>query len=241
MTGTLLEVIATSLDDALAAEEGGAGRLEIVRDLDRGGLTPELDLVERILARVRIPSRVMIREEEPFVPTSARAVAALEAQIGRFASLPVDGLVLGVLDNARRIDVGTLRRLLEHAPSRRVTFHRAFDEAPDAFDAIAALHALPAVDRILTTGGAGSWADRARRLAAWAEAAGPAITLIVSPGLDPAPLADLATGRLPVEVHVGRAARLPATNDGPVSAARVAAVVRALDSGTGQTPSSEPA
>ena len=36
----LLEVIATSLDDALAAEDGGAGRLEIVHDLERGGLTP---------------------------------------------------------------------------------------------------------------------------------------------------------------------------------------------------------
>jgi copper homeostasis protein len=224
----MLEVIATSLDDAIAAEDGGAGRLEVVRELDRGGLTPGLTLVEAILARVRIPVRVMVREEEPFVPTSSAAVAALEAQLARFAGLPIDGVVLGVLDAGGRVDTGILRRLLAGASPPRVTFHRAFDEVEDAPHAISALREISAVDRILTTGGQGTWDDRARRLSAWAEAAGPAITLIVSPGLDPAPLADVAAGRLPVEVHVGRAARLPATNAGPVSAVRVAAIVRAL-------------
>jgi copper homeostasis protein len=226
--GALLEVIATSLDDARAAEEGGAGRLEVVRELDRGGLTPDLALVEAILARVRIPVRVMIREEEPFVPTSTEALDALQAQLARFAGLPIDGIVLGVLDSAQRVDIAALRRILGGAPPPRVTFHRAFDETPDALEAIAALREVPAVDRILTTGGGGTWDERARRLSVWAAAAAPAITVIVSPSLDPAPLADVAAGRLPVEVHVGRAARLPATNDGPVSSARVSAIVGAL-------------
>jgi copper homeostasis protein len=237
--GALLEVIAVSLEDARAAEDGGAGRLEVVRDLDRGGLTPDLALVEAMLARVRIPIRVMIRDEEPFVPTSPDAIAALQTQLARFAALPIDGVVIGVLDSSLRVDVAVLRRLLDGAPAARVTFHRAFDETPDAHEALAALREIPAVDRILTTGGGGTWNERARRLSGWAAAAAPAIRLIVSPGLDPAPLADVAAGRLPVEVHVGRAARLPATNDGPVSAARVAALVHALeDVGTTIPPAS---
>ena len=48
-----LEVIATSVDDALAAEQGGAARVELVRSLDRGGLTPPLALVDAVLAHVR--------------------------------------------------------------------------------------------------------------------------------------------------------------------------------------------
>jgi copper homeostasis protein len=227
--GALLEVIATSVGDALAAEEGGAGRLEVVRDLDRGGLTPDLALVEAILARVRIPIRVMIREEEPFVPTSPAALAALEGQLARFARLPIEGVVLGVLDRDHRVDRTALHHLLAGSPPLRVTFHRAFDETPDAPPAIGTLREISAVDRILTTGGGGAWRERLRRLSDWAAAAAPAITLIVSPGLDPAPLVDIAAGRLPVEVHVGRAARVPAQNDGPVSAARVAALVRALE------------
>jgi copper homeostasis protein len=229
--GTLIEVIATSLDDARAAEDGGAGRLEVVRDLDRGGLTPDLALVEAMLARVRIPIRVMIREEEPFVPTSPAALDALQVQLERFAALPIDGVVIGVLDRDRRVDRAALQRLLGGSARSRATFHRAFDETPDAREAVVALREVGGVDRILTTGGPGSWSERAARLVEWAAAANPAITLIVSPGLDPAPLADVAARRLPVEVHVGRAARTPATNDGPVSADRVAALVRALEGG----------
>jgi copper homeostasis protein len=62
----LLEVIACSVEDAEAAEQGGAGRLEVVRELGRGGCTPELALVRAILDRVSIPVRVMLRESDGF-------------------------------------------------------------------------------------------------------------------------------------------------------------------------------
>src|SRR6188474_594629 len=59
--GMRLEVIATSLEDAVEAEAGGADRIELVRDLAAGGMTPPLDLVDAVLSRVRIPVRVMVR------------------------------------------------------------------------------------------------------------------------------------------------------------------------------------
>jgi hypothetical protein len=59
-----LEVIATSVADAVAAEQGGADRLELVVDLSRGGMTPPAALVDEILGRVRIPIRVMVRETD---------------------------------------------------------------------------------------------------------------------------------------------------------------------------------
>jgi copper homeostasis protein len=49
----LLEVIACSADDAVAAEQGGAGGLEIVRDLELGGLTPPLSVVHQVVSRFR--------------------------------------------------------------------------------------------------------------------------------------------------------------------------------------------
>ena len=61
--GCLLEVIACSVEDAIQAEEGGADRLEIVSDLDVGGLTPPLELVREIRSEVNLPLRVMLREE----------------------------------------------------------------------------------------------------------------------------------------------------------------------------------
>ena len=75
MRRPLLEVIAASVADAKAAQEGGADRLEIVRDLDQGGLTPPFDLVEEIAAAVEIPIRVMLRETPDFDPTGIDRLA----------------------------------------------------------------------------------------------------------------------------------------------------------------------
>ena len=52
----------TSGAEAQAAERGGADRLELVRDLDVGGLSPSLDIVAEVLATSSIPVRVMLRE-----------------------------------------------------------------------------------------------------------------------------------------------------------------------------------
>src|SRR5262245_44731088 len=58
----LLEVIVQSLDDARAALAGGADRLEVVRAIEDGGLTPPIELVHEIAAHVGLPLRVMVRE-----------------------------------------------------------------------------------------------------------------------------------------------------------------------------------
>jgi copper homeostasis protein len=56
----LLEVIVCSVADAVEAERGGAGRLEIVRDLHQGGLTPSLELVREIKLATELPVRTSI-------------------------------------------------------------------------------------------------------------------------------------------------------------------------------------
>ena len=59
--GIRVEVIAQSVADAVAAEAGGADRLELVRDLDQDGLTPPPELVRAVVAAVRIPVYAMLR------------------------------------------------------------------------------------------------------------------------------------------------------------------------------------
>jgi copper homeostasis protein CutC len=62
----LLEVIACTVEDAIEAERGGAGRLEVISRFDVGGLTPAPELVREIKAKVSIPVRVMLRESEGY-------------------------------------------------------------------------------------------------------------------------------------------------------------------------------
>ncbi|MGH9903326.1 MAG: copper homeostasis protein CutC, partial [Pyrinomonadaceae bacterium] len=161
-----LEVIACSVADAVEAERGGAGRLEIIRSFERGGLTPPFELVRDILAAVRIPVRVMLRESESYAAADEAETERLCAAARKLAALRVDGLVLGFLRGGE-IDVGLTERILSCAPDLKATFHHAFEEADDQFQAIRTLKRHRQIDRILTAGGQGDWPQKIARLASY--------------------------------------------------------------------------
>lgn len=223
----ILEVIVTSEDEAVEAEDGGADRLELVRELGVGGLTPDSGLVQRVLRRVAIPVRVMVRESPTLNLSREGELEKLGRCAAEVASMPVDGLVLGFASQGK-LDVPATAALLACAPAAKATFHRAFEEATDPMLAIEQLKSLPQIDRILTSGGPGSWCERRTRLKAWQAAAG-RIRLLVGAGLCEDALAGLRIEPSLREVHVGRAARVPPTVDGKVCRQRVAAVKSALE------------
>ena len=223
----ILEVIVTSEDEAREAEAGGADRLELVRALDAGGLTPDIHAIEQVLGAVRIPVRVMLRDEATLTSGGARSIENLRRRAVELAQFPVDGLVLGFAENGS-VDLDATARVLEGAPHCKVTFHKAFDEAVQPLNAIAQLKTLPQIDRILTSGGSGSWEERTRRLGCWQEAAAPEIRILVGAGLCELALSRLRDEPRLTEVHVGRAARAPSAVNGKVCRERVAALKSAL-------------
>jgi copper homeostasis protein len=221
----LLEVIACSVRDAIEAERGGAGRLELVRELHRGGMTPSLELVEAVLAAVTIPVRVMIREADGYAAGSAREIDRLAGLAHQLASLGVDGLVCG-FTRAGRIDVAAMDAVIAARGSTRITFHRAFEDLPDPVVALSQLQRWPAVDRVLTSGGAEDWTYKVESMREWARV-NPRIGILPGGGVDLAALRILSRAGF-AEAHVGRAARVPATVEGAVMAARVAELVSAV-------------
>jgi copper homeostasis protein len=223
----ILEVIVTSEDEALEAEAGGADRLELVTRFELGGLTPDVSVVERVLRKVHIPVRVMLRETPTLQAGTESDLKGLSRKAAELATLPIHGLVLGFVAE-RELDLASTQMVLAGAPQLKATFHKAFEEAADPLRAIKQLKELPQVDRILTTGGAGSWAERRERLDQWQSAAGDQVRLLVGAGLCECVLAGLREdGRL-MEAHVGRAARTPRTVDGKVRREQVAALKRTL-------------
>lgn len=214
-----------SLEDARAALAGGADRLEVVREINAGGLTPPVDLVRAIAAEAPLPLRVMVRENAGYA-LAPRELDALRRAAESFATLGVDGLVIGfAVDGEPRLD--DLFRVLEAAPAARVTFHRAFDALRDPLAAIGRLAAVPQIDRILTSGGSGTPDARCARLAGYAARAGERLTVIAGSDVDEAMVAAIARAGCVREVHVGRAARDGVTRDAIVSADRVRRLVTA--------------
>lgn len=219
----VLEVIVNSLPDAIEAQEGGADRLEVVRDLACGGLTPDLDLVRAIAEAVKIPLRVMLRENSSMSLRSAGDLARLSQTAAEIAALGVDGVVAGFIEEDA-VDVATMRAIAEAAPGLKITFHRAFDDLSDPVRAIETLKTIPQVDRILTVGGTGGWPERKVRLHEWQKMAAPEITILAGAGLLLPVITDLWLDSQISEVHIGRAARVPQETDGLVSRVQVAQV-----------------
>jgi copper homeostasis protein len=217
--GLLLEVIVQTVADAHAATEGGADRLEVVRAILDGGLTPVPSVVRAIAAATPLPLRVMVRENAGY-DMAPGELPALRRAAEEFAAGGIDGLVIGFARGGEAL-LDDMERVLEAAPGARVTFHRAFDVLRDPLGTIPTLTSVARIDHILTSGGDGNAEARCNRLSEYAERAAPGIAIIAGGGVDEEALSLFARRGCVREVHVGRAAREGGNADGPVSAARV--------------------
>lgn len=226
MSKEMLEVIACSVADAMAAQKGGASRLEVVRELDRGGLTPSIELVRAIKEVVELPLRVMVRESDGYAIADELEIERLCEAAAAFSNLNVDGLVLGFLKRDA-IDLDLTSRVLACAPKLKATFHHAFEDAADQLQAVNQLKSLPQVDRILSSGGSGEWEVKRLRLDAYERAATPEVRIIAGGGIDMNAIEILRRATSIREYHVGRAAREGFKVAGAVQADLVRELVRA--------------
>jgi copper homeostasis protein len=225
----ILEVIVCSVEDAVAAEQGGANRLEIISHYEAGGLTPSFDLVREITSTVKIPARVMLRESEPFVVTDEAEIESVEAAARAFAKLPIDGFVLGFLKEtpagmragALRIDHDLLSRIMACAPNLKATFHRAFEELPDPIAAIGQLKRHPQIDCVLSRGHGEAWAAELGRFVQWERSARPEIGMLLGGGVDQGAVKIFCKASTIRAFHVGRAVRQEENIYGVVVAERV--------------------
>ncbi|AMY11055.1 Copper homeostasis protein CutC [Luteitalea pratensis] len=220
-----LEVITLSVEDGLAAEAGGATRLEVVRDIRADGLTPDVRVVEALLERVGIPLRVMIRPRNTFLVGDDTHRDEIADDAALFADLPVDvvtGYVRAAADGSAEIDEAALALVAERVPRARITVHRAIERISG--DPTAALRRCPAVDRVLSGGGAGAWASRAGALVRLQAAIVP-VRVIVGGGVSMEGIDVLAPCSSLRELHVGRLARTGESYGAPVDA-RIVATLR---------------
>jgi len=223
-----LEVIASTLEDAVAAHEGGAARLEVAVYLDHGGLTPPSAMIEQITRRVPIPARAMLRANEGFVLTGKSELEKLIAQAQALAPMGIEGFITGHI-KAGKLDFETLGRLVAAVPGAKFTIHNAIEMTQAPLEALRALKGFPTVDRALVTGGNGSLPRRAERVTAYEQAIGPGRRIVLG-GLR---LQDIPQLRSSTDVsifHVGLAVRTPQVPEGAVDVEKVREARRLLQS-----------
>jgi copper homeostasis protein len=147
----VLEVIALDTEDAIAAQAGGADRLELVTDMAADGLTPTVSTVTAIRAAVDISVRVMLRLSDGFAAGDVSRVARTARELREAGA---EEFVLGFLDAAGDVDLAAVERVVGALDGCRWTFHRALDHASDRDALRKQLADLPGLDTYLTAGSA---------------------------------------------------------------------------------------
>lgn len=227
----LLEVIALTPEDAVAAEVGGADRLEVVSAIETGGLTPTPDQFEKIRDSVDLPVRVMLRTNAGF-RISATEIDDLLGSISILRQAGADAFVLGFLTAGGSLDLEAIGLVVSAIEPSPWTLHHAFDHANDQAAAWDSISGLPGLDCVLSGGIEG---DLGRGLGLLCERGGwqsDGLRWLAGGGLAQDFVPSLARVGITM-FHIGRGARHDYSWDQPVNPHEVRCWQRLVDSTVG--------
>jgi copper homeostasis protein len=136
----------------MAAERGGAARIEFCSNARAGGTTPARELLRAVRERVRLHIFSMVRPRGGNFFYSKAEFEAMLRDIDAAKEFRMDGVVLGLLDDEGQVDIVRTKELVERARPLSVTFHRAFDECADLHKSLEDV-IQTGTARLLTSGG----------------------------------------------------------------------------------------
>ena len=147
----IIEVCTESYEYALKAENAGADRIELCKDLHLDGLTPDYESAKKTINKLSIPVFILIRPRDGDFVYSNEEFKLMKSDIVKFKEMGCKGIVSGVLSNDKSIDIERTQELVELSKPLEFTFHRAFDLVKDPIEEIENLIQM-GIDRVLTSG-----------------------------------------------------------------------------------------
>jgi copper homeostasis protein len=204
----LLEVCVDSVASAIAAKKGGAQRIELCGSMADGGITPSAGLIAMVRKNVNLQLHVLIRPRIGDFCYTAEELEVIKRDILLTRQLGANGISVGVLTAEHRIELSRTRELVDLAGPLSVTFHRAFDSAPDLLASLEDVVASGA-DRILTSGGAPTAEEGAATLARLVASAGKRIGILACGHIREENVAALLKATGVEEVHANLQTPIP--------------------------------
>ncbi|WP_312328487.1 copper homeostasis protein CutC [Stenotrophomonas sp.] len=196
----VLEIASNSVASALAAQAGGADRVELFDNLGEGGTTPSYASIAVARERLRIPLFVLIRPRPGDFHYDALETELMLRDIANCRQLGCDGVVIGALDADGAVDMPLCRELVAAAGPLGITFHRAFDAARDLPEALEQVVAL-GCQRVLSSGGQASAGQGSEMLARLVAQAGNRLSVMAGAGITPDNIAAIASATGCRELH----------------------------------------
>ena len=146
------EVCANSVESCIAAQAGGADRVELCAGIPEGGTTPsygDILIAREALQQTKLHIIVRPRGGDFLYSSTEQRIMLKDIENAR--RLGADGVVFGCLTAEGDVDIPLMEQLMEASQGMSVTFHRAFDVCRNPQKAIEDIIAL-GCNRILTSG-----------------------------------------------------------------------------------------
>jgi copper homeostasis protein len=218
MARILLEIIASTVEDCLAAESGGADRIELCAAIATAGMTPSLGTLIEAKKRVRIPVVAMVRPRAGGFCYSDEDFHVMRRDAALLLEHGADGIVFGILHADGSIDTTRCGKMLELAGGKQTVFHRAFDVLRDPMHGLEQLVDL-GFTRVLTSGQKRAASDGLERIRELVAHANGRIEILPGGGVRPPNARQLikATGCTQVHLTAFSSRCDPSTSNGPIT------------------------
>ena len=147
----VIEICCSSINSVKNAMKYGANRIELCQDLTNDGITPSKALLNSAIKISTLPINVLIRPRIGDFFYNSEEIKLIEEEIKNIKSLPINGIVIGVLNKKNDLPINILKELVEMIKPLDITFHRAFDLLKNPIESMNKLSKI-GFDRILTSG-----------------------------------------------------------------------------------------
>jgi copper homeostasis protein len=203
-----LEVCANSVTSALAAQDGGAVRVELCENLYEGGTTPSFGEISIARKLLHIKLYVLIRPRGGDFLYSDVEFEIMIEDVRYCIESGCDGIVIGILHPDGTIDKDRCKKLVELAKPHGVgvTFHRAFDMSADLFQSLEDIIET-GCERILTSGGRTSAMEGSGTISRLIKKAAGRIIIMPGCGISETNVADLVHYTGAKEIHASARTR----------------------------------
>jgi len=195
-----IEIVVYNLESALMAQQGEADRIELCDNPGEGGTTPSLGMIEAVRKKVNLNLFVMIRPRGGDFNYSMNEFEIMKRDIMACKKAGADGVVLGIITPAGRIDSDRCTELIQLARPMQATCHRAFDMTKDMSLSLGECISC-GFDRILTSGGKLKAIDGVDAIANLNRQAGNRIMLMPGSGVNESNVQEIISKTQVREIH----------------------------------------
>lgn len=197
-----LEVCANSVASALAAQEGGAVRVELCENMNDGGTTPSHGQIALARKLLGIKLYVLIRPRGGDFLYSDSEFEVMKADVKHCIETGCDGVAIGILNADGTVDKPRSGELVKMAREKGlgVTFHRAIDMCTDMRQAMEDIIDI-GCERILTSGGKSTAVEGVGVIAHLIEQAKGRISIMPGAGVNESTVADIIHYTGATEIH----------------------------------------